>query len=93
MLLHIRLGIVAGLGAGALRDELHQLMRTIRDLTRLRPQRRPVPQPSPRCDSLTLVETDHQLYTDCTNCEAMITREELALAARITAATLDTGAA
>ncbi|MFF9123192.1 hypothetical protein ACF09J_07820 [Streptomyces sp. NPDC014889] len=79
--------------AGAMRDELHQLMRTIRDLTRLRPQRRPVPQPCPRCDSLTLVQTDHQLYIDCTTCEAMFTREELALAARITAAALDTGPA
>ncbi|MFJ2717439.1 hypothetical protein [Streptomyces sp. NPDC087437] len=79
--------------AGDMRDELHQLMRTIRDITRLRPQRRPVPQPCPRCDSLTLVQTDHQLYIDCTTCETMYSREELALAARITAATLDTGAA
>ncbi|WP_073946501.1 hypothetical protein [Streptomyces kebangsaanensis] len=79
--------------AGVMRDELHQLMRTIRDYTRLRPQRRPVPQPCPRCDSLTLVETDHQLYIDCTTCEAMYSREELALAARITAAQLEAGAA
>ncbi|MFF9285431.1 hypothetical protein [Streptomyces griseosporeus] len=79
--------------AGPLRDELHQMMRTIRAVTRLRPQRRPIPQPCPRCDSLTLVETDHQLYIDCTTCESMYTREELALAARITAAALDAGAA
>ncbi|MBL3669082.1 hypothetical protein JL475_24425 [Streptomyces sp. M2CJ-2] len=74
--------------AGVLRDELAELIRTIRAVTRLRPQRRPVPQPCPRCDSLTLVETDHQLYVDCTTCESMFTRDELALAARITAATL-----
>ncbi|MFF9279547.1 hypothetical protein [Streptomyces griseosporeus] len=79
--------------AGAMRDELHELIRTIRAVTRLRPQRRPIPQPCPRCDSLTLVETDHQLYVDCTTCESMYTREELALAARITAASLDAGAA
>lgn len=75
--------------AGDLRDELAELMRTIRAVTRLRPQRRPVPQPCPRCEDLALVETDHQLYIDCTACESLFTREELALAARITAATLD----
>ncbi|MBZ6258831.1 hypothetical protein KVH22_25280 [Streptomyces olivaceus] len=71
--------------AGDLRDELHQLMRTVRATTRLRPQRRPVPQPCPRCDDLTLVATDHQLYIECTdeNCRAMFTRDELALAARL----------
>jgi hypothetical protein len=79
--------------AGDLRDELYELMRTIRAVTRLRPQRRPVPQPCPRCDNLTLIETDHQLYTECTTCESMYTREELALAARITAAALEAGAA
>ncbi|MFF3928594.1 hypothetical protein [Streptomyces hirsutus] len=79
--------------AGNFRDELHELMRTIRAVTRLRPQRRPIPQPCPRCDSLTMIETDHQLYIDCTTCESMFTRDELALAARITAATLNTDAA
>ncbi|WP_228916832.1 hypothetical protein [Streptomyces sp. DH20] len=75
--------------AGVLRDELAELMRTVRAVTRLRPQRRPVSQPCPRCEDLALVETDHQLYIDCTSCEAMFTRDELALAARITVATLD----
>ncbi|MFB7597225.1 hypothetical protein [Streptomyces sp. NPDC056160] len=79
--------------AGEMRDELHQLMRTVRDVTRLRPRRRAVPQPCPRCDSLTLVETDHQLYVDCTTCESMYTRDELTLAARITAAALSADAA
>ncbi len=81
--------------AGTYRDELHQMMRTIRQITRLRPQRRPIPQPCPRCDSLTLVETDHQLYIDCTNleCEAIYTRDELALAARIHTALLTADAA
>lgn len=79
--------------AGDLRDELHALMRTVRDTTRLRTRRRAVAQPCPRCDSLTLVETDHQLYTECGTCESMYTREELALAARITAATFEAGAA
>lgn len=71
--------------AGDLRDELHQMMRTIRAVTCLRPQRRPVPQPCPRCDSLTLIETDHQLYIECTDdsCQSMYTPAELALAARI----------
>ncbi|MFG2679213.1 hypothetical protein [Streptomyces sp. NPDC048392] len=71
--------------AGDMRDELHQLMRTVRATTRLRPQHRPVPQLCPRCDGLTLVATDHQLYIECTgdNCRAMYTREELALAARL----------
>ncbi|MFJ1650071.1 hypothetical protein ACIOC2_01385 [Streptomyces sp. NPDC088337] len=77
--------------AGDMRDELHQLMRTIRGITRLRPQRRPVPQPCPRCDDLALVETDHQLYTECGSCKAMYTREELALAARINPATIEAG--
>jgi ribosomal protein S27E len=79
--------------AGAMRDELHELMRTIRSTTRLRPQRRPIAQPCPRCDSLQLVETDHQLYIDCTACGAMFTREELAMAARIATAGLKEGAA
>jgi hypothetical protein len=79
--------------AGEMRDELHELMCTVRRVTRLRPQRRPVPQPCPRCGSLTLVETDHQLYVDCITCESMYTRDELALAARITAAELAADAA
>ncbi|MET9729724.1 hypothetical protein ABZZ79_03355 [Streptomyces sp. NPDC006458] len=79
--------------AGDMRDELHELVRTIRNTTRLRPQRRPITQPCPRCDDLELVETDHQLYIDCGGCGAMFTREELALAARITAAALEAGAA
>ncbi|WP_405925448.1 hypothetical protein [Streptomyces sp. NBC_00035] len=81
--------------AGDMRDELHRLMRTIWSITRLRPQRRPVSQPCPRCDSLDLVETDHQPYITCTRggCEAMFTREELALAARIHPAALEAGAA
>lgn len=71
--------------AGDMRDELAELMRTIRAITRLRPQRRPVTQPCPRCDSLMLVETDHQLYIECTEtgCGGLFTRDELALAARI----------
>lgn len=81
--------------AGDMRDELDDLMRTVRNTTRLRPRRRAVAQPCPRCDSLTLVETDHQLYTECTteSCKAMFTREELALGARITKAALDAQAA
>ena len=73
------------LWAGAMRDELYGMMRTIRSTTRVRPQRRPVTQPCPRCDGLTLVETDHQLYIVCTSltCERRFTRDELALAARI----------
>lgn len=78
--------------AGDLRDELAELMRTVRAVTQLRPRRRPVAQPCPRCEDLALVETDHQLYVDCTSCEAMFTRDELALAARITVAALDAGA-
>lgn len=71
--------------AGDLRDELAELMRTIRNITRLRPQRRPITQPCPRCQNITLVETDHQLYTECTDetCGGLFTRDELALAARI----------
>ena len=75
--------------AGEYRDELHALMRTIRGITRLRPQRRPVPQPCPRCDSLTLVETDWETYIGCDTCESRFTREELALAARIATASMD----
>ncbi|MDX5570263.1 hypothetical protein PYK79_52900 [Streptomyces sp. ID05-04B] len=79
--------------AGDMRDELDELMRTVRNTTALRPRRRAVPQPCPRCDSLTLVATDHQLYIDCGTCQSMYTRDELALAARITAAALDSAAA
>ncbi|MDT7847230.1 hypothetical protein [Streptomyces justiciae] len=78
--------------AGDLRDELDALMRTVRSTTALRPRRRAVPQPCPRCDSLTLVATDHQLYTDCSTCGSMYTRDELALAARIAVAALEGGA-
>ncbi|MEU6661234.1 hypothetical protein [Streptomyces sp. NPDC046821] len=72
--------------AGEMRDELYSLMRTIRGITRLRPQRRPIPQPCPRCDSLTLTETDHQLYVDCGTCDSLFTRSDLALGAAATAA-------
>lgn len=75
--------------AGEMRDEVHGLMRTIWGITRLRPQRRPVPQPCPRCDSLTLVETDHEAYIDCGTCESRFTRGELALGAVIAVAQLD----
>ncbi|MEV0477512.1 hypothetical protein [Streptomyces prunicolor] len=75
--------------AGEYRDELHALMRTIRGITRLSPQRRPVPQPCPRCDTLTLIETDHEIYTDCSSCESRFTRDELKLAARIATAAMD----
>lgn len=74
--------------AGEMRDELYGLMRTMRGITRLRPQRRPVPQPCPRCDSLTLTETDHEIYVDCSTCESRFTRGELALGAQIAAAAL-----
>ncbi|MFD7996861.1 hypothetical protein [Streptomyces mexicanus] len=74
--------------AGEMRDELWSLIRTIRGTTRVRPQRRPIPQPCPRCDSLTLTETDWETYIDCGTCESRFTRAEIALAARITAATL-----
>jgi hypothetical protein len=79
--------------AGEMCDELHSMMRTVWGITRLRPRRRAVAQPCPRCESLTLVETDHQLYVDCTTCEAMFSRGELALGARITVAALNTDAA
>lgn len=81
--------------AGALRDELYRMMRTIRSTTRVRPQRRPITQPCPRCDDLTLVETDHQLYIVCTSltCERRFTRDELALAARIHPSVLNRSAA
>ncbi|WP_320784160.1 hypothetical protein [Streptomyces sp. CRN 30] len=71
--------------AGDLHDELDSMMRTIRATTRISPRRRAVPQPCPRCDSLTLVETDHQLYVECSdeNCQALYTRDELAVAARL----------
>lgn len=75
--------------AGEMRDEVHSLMRTIWGITRLRPQRRPVAQPCPRCDSLTLTETDHEVYVDCSTCESRFTRGELALGAVIAAAQLD----
>ncbi|MFE7954406.1 hypothetical protein [Streptomyces sp. NPDC057413] len=77
--------------AGEYRDELWALTRTIRSTTRVRPQRRPIPQPCPRCDSLTLAETDWEAYIDCGTCESRFTRDELALAARI--ATAELGAA
>lgn len=74
--------------AGEMRDELWALTRTIRGVTRLRPQRRPVAQPCPRCDSLTLTETDHEVYVDCGTCESRFTREELALGAAVSVAAL-----
>ncbi|MDT0476220.1 hypothetical protein RM863_29255 [Streptomyces sp. DSM 41014] len=79
--------------AGDYRDELHELIGTVRATTSLRPRRRAVAQPCPRCDSLTLTAVDHQLYTECSTCESMYTRDELALAARITVAAFETGAA
>ncbi|MGP4112707.1 hypothetical protein ACTWP5_17580 [Streptomyces sp. 4N509B] len=62
-------------------DELGDLMRAVRGITRVRPGRRPVPVPCPRCDALALVETDWQLYRECSECEALYTADELALAA------------
>jgi hypothetical protein len=75
--------------AGEMRDEIWGLIRTIRGTTQLRPQCRPVPQPCPRCDSLTLTKTDHEMYTVCSTCENRFTDDELKLAARITVASMD----
>lgn len=69
--------------AGEMHDELLGMIHAVRGITQVRPRSRPVPQPCPRCDGLTLVETDWQTYIHCGGCEAQFTRDELALAARI----------
>jgi hypothetical protein len=79
--------------AGEMRDELASLMSAVRTATSVRPRRRPIAQPCPRCDALTLTRVDGDTYADCADCGAMYSRDELALAARITVARRDTDAA
>ncbi|MGW1492593.1 hypothetical protein [Streptomyces sp. NPDC002402] len=66
--------------AGEAHQELGDMMRVLRAITHVRPARRPVPRPCPRCSCLTLSETDWQPYIECGNadCEALWTQAELA---------------
>ncbi|WP_338683894.1 hypothetical protein QD712_25700 [Streptomyces acidiscabies] len=79
--------------AGEYRDELAGLMRVVRAATSVRAIRRPLDQPCPRCDGRALSRVDHQLYTECADCGAMYSPDELALAARIAVAGMDTAVA
>lgn len=60
-------------------QELGDMIRAVRGITRVRPARRPVPRPCPRCSCLTLTKEDHDLYVRCGNetCEAVYTEQEL----------------
>lgn len=64
-----------------LHTRLRQMMRDIRAVTRVRPLRRPLPQPCPSCDALGLWEEDWQEYRWCTCCGVWLTAEDLALGA------------
>jgi ribosomal protein S27AE len=63
-------------------DELHAALRNmtwaIRGIARLDILTRPVSRPCPRCDMLSLTETDWDRYTRCGNCGTSYTQTELA---------------
>ncbi|MEU5838803.1 hypothetical protein ABZ820_34780 [Streptomyces diacarni] len=74
-----------------LHQQLGDMMRTIRGITRTQPRRRPVTQPCPRCDVLALTEVDWQAYVECGECGSLFTAGDLALAARVTLAVREPG--
>ena len=63
--------------AAELRGELWDLMCAIRRITHVRPQRRPLRRPCPRCDGLDLVEEEWQPYIECGKCGSLWTQAEL----------------
>ena len=65
--------------SGEMRGELWDMISLVRHITRVRPQKRPVPRPCPRCGLLLLTKEDHDLYVRCGNqaCEAVYTEAEL----------------
>jgi hypothetical protein len=65
--------------AGELRGELWDMISLVRRITKVRPQKRPVTRPCPKCSCLTLTKEDHDLYVRCGNqvCEAVFTEAEL----------------
>lgn len=58
--------------------DLHAMTWAIRGIARIDIRTRPVSRPCPRCDSLTLTETDGDQYTRCGNCLSAFTQTELA---------------
>lgn len=62
-----------------LRDELHGMMRAVWGITRLRPRTRAISRPCPRCQELSLAQTDGDQYVRCGNltCETSWTISEL----------------
>ena len=65
--------------SGEMRGELWDMISLVRHITRVRPQKRPVSRPCPRCGLLLLTKEDHDLYVRCGNqaCEAVYTEAEL----------------
>ncbi|MGW7350913.1 hypothetical protein [Streptomyces sp. NPDC054784] len=57
--------------------ELGAMTAAVRGITRVRPQRRALTRPCPRCDALALVATDWQPYTECSACGGLFTDAEL----------------
>ncbi|MFI6337819.1 hypothetical protein [Streptomyces sp. NPDC050535] len=67
-----------------LHQELADLIRRVRAITRTEPQRRPRPAPCPGCGAFGLVQEDWQTYIDCTVCGQLLTPDEYtAHAARV----------
>lgn len=62
---------------------LQQMVSAVRSITRVRPRTRPVDRPCPRCDSLALIERDHQPYIECSCCDSLFTLADLALDAHL----------
>ena len=63
--------------AGEMRGELDSMIRHVRRITHVRPGRRPLRRPCPRCTGLDLVETDWQSYIECEACGSLWTQAEL----------------
>lgn len=64
---------------GEMCGELGDMIHAVRRITKVRPQKRPISRPCPRCSCLTLTKEDHDLYVRCGNetCEAVYTEAEL----------------
>lgn len=58
--------------------ELGELMKRIRGITRTEPRSQPLPAPCPGtdCTAFGLVQTDWQVYIECTACGRLLTRAE-----------------
>ncbi|MFI6103194.1 hypothetical protein [Streptomyces sp. NPDC051310] len=63
--------------AGEMHAELKSMAMFIHGIARVKERTRPISRPCPRCSSLCLTKTDHDLYNRCSECGGCWTDNEL----------------